>query len=340
MWIFLLACQAEQTEALKIDTRPRVQLTHSQNADQPIIQQYSCTLEAQADVVVSTLISGRIQTIHAIEGEVLSQGSLVLSLDSEQASAQRALAEAGVADAQAVLDGAQNNLERLQALGSNSAEVELERAQTGVVRAEAGLAAAKAQLRLAITQFNEHQLKTPFGGEVVEIFPQKGSLIGSGQPAFRLVNAERLESTIGISATDRRALTKDSATVSIQIDGNQYPAQIDSAPTASSTGGLSWHLNLSLTRPEHVLPGASAKAVLSMPPPKADALVHIDALDLNGQLMSVDAEGIITTHLIETVIEHGEWLYVNGIPADTSLIVHPNPDWRSGQAVVVLETDQ
>ena len=51
MWIFLLACQAEQTEALKIDARPRVQLSQSLPPNQPLTQSYSSTLEAQADVV-------------------------------------------------------------------------------------------------------------------------------------------------------------------------------------------------------------------------------------------------------------------------------------------------
>ena len=53
-----------------------------------MVQQYSCTLEAQSDVVVSTLVGGRIKTIYASEGEQLSEGSLVLSLDAEQANVE------------------------------------------------------------------------------------------------------------------------------------------------------------------------------------------------------------------------------------------------------------
>ena len=340
MWIYLLACQAEQTEALQIDTRPRVQLFESRISSQPMVQKYSCTLEAQSDVVVSTLVGGRIKTIYASEGEQLSEGSLVLSLDAEQASAQKSLASAGVEDAKAMLVEAQNNLERLQALSSNTAEVDLERAQTGLKRSEAGLKAAEAQLRLATAQFNEHHIQTPFGGEVVEIFPQTGSLIGAGQPAFRLVNSERLKSTIGISSADRHALEIEGASISVQINGVQYPAQIDSAPTASASGGLSWHLNLSLERPEAVLPGTSGKAILSLSPPNADALVHIDTLSLDGQLMSVGPEGTISVHSVEAVAEHGEWLYVNGVSPETKLIIHPNSDWEDGQAVVVLEPAQ
>ena len=275
MWIFLLACQAEQTEALKIDARPRVQLSQSLPPNQPLTQSYSCTLEAQADVVVSTLISGRVKTIHAKEGEFLSAGSLVFSLDAAQANAQYALAVAGVQDSEALLLEANNNLQRLKALGDNTAQVDLERAETGVKRAEAGLAAAEAQVSLALVQLNEHQLKVPFGGELVEIFPQKGALIGAGQPAFRMVNAERLQTTIGIGANERLALDREGATATIQLGDQSYSAQIDSAPTAASLGGLSWNVELSMERPENILPGSSAKAILQLPPPQAEALISI-----------------------------------------------------------------
>lgn len=338
MWIFLLGCNAEQSEKLQMDTRPRIQLSQSFAPDQPLTQSYSCTLKAQSDVVVSTLIGGRVKNIHAKVGEHLSPQSLVLSLDAAQASAQYALAQAGVQDSEALLREAQNTLLRLQALENTTTQVDLERAQTGFDRATAGLSAAQAQLSLATIQLDEHQLKAPFEGDVVEIFPEKGSLIGAGQPAFRVVNADRLQTTIGLSDSDRLALDREGVSALIQVANQAYPAQIESAPIAAALGGLSWNVELSLERPQGILPGSSAKAILKLPPPKAEAVISVETLSLNGQLMSLTPEGRIKIHEVEIVAEHGEWLYVNGIEPQMELIRYPKSDWTEGLSVVVLES--
>ena len=338
MWIFIIGCASEPPQPLQIDTRPRVQISQSTSADAPIENRYNCMLQAHRDVMVSGAIGGRIQRIHTTEGTELMAQKSVISLERERPRAQLSLAEAGLQDAQAMLDDAQANLRRLEALDGSTAAADLERAQIAERRAEAGVQAAQAQQQLALVQLAEHQIKTPFSGEVVEIFHEIGALLPAGQPAFRIVDSSILSTSIGIGASERLSMTLGIPEAEIIIGDHIYRANIDASPIAADLGGLSWNIDLSITRPENVLPGSAATAVLRTSPPKADARIPIETLDMNGRVLGISTEGTLEPHTIDIVAEHGPFIYVNGVSPDTPLVLYPSTDWNSETTVVILES--
>jgi multidrug resistance efflux pump len=93
------------------------------------------------EVTIAAQVGGRITEIAADEGDVVSAGDALLSLDQSSLLAQREAIQASIAQAKAVLDGAQAALDRAE---KGATKEEIAAAEAAVLAAQGSVAAAEA----------------------------------------------------------------------------------------------------------------------------------------------------------------------------------------------------
>ena len=124
--------------------------------------------------------SGRVETLSVREGDAMTAGAPLFTLDSDLQSAAVAENEAAVANAKVTYDRAQELLKR--AVGS----------QKVFDDAEAALRTAEARLNSARTRLDRRRVVSPVAGSVQEIYFRVGEMVQAGRPIVSLLPPENV----------------------------------------------------------------------------------------------------------------------------------------------------
>ena len=126
-------------------------------------------------IFVSPDETGRVETLSVREGDTVTVGAPLFTLDSDLQRAAVAENEAAVANAKVTYDRAQELLKR--AVGS----------QKVFDDAEAVLRSAEARLNSARTRLDRRRLFSPVAGTVQEIYFRVGEMVPAGRPIVSLL---------------------------------------------------------------------------------------------------------------------------------------------------------
>ena len=121
-------------------------------------------------IFVSPDEAGRVETLAVREGDPLTQGAPVFTVDSE-------LQQADVAMAQATLTNARQAMDRAQALLKTAAGT-----QKAVDDAEATLRTAEARFNSAQTRLARRKVASPVTGTVQQVYFRPGELVPATRP--------------------------------------------------------------------------------------------------------------------------------------------------------------
>jgi len=194
------------------------------------------TLEARVRATISPKIAGRIDTIHADQGDQVAAGDLLVELDDDDLAEQVEMAEATLATAraalerirsdkkraEAVLARAQRQYERSQRLIKDKAtsQSELDQAveslgvaEAGLSRAEAAIAEGSEQIVTAERTLAYHQARlaetrimAPFAGLIVRRRLDPGDVVVPGSSILSLVSLDELWISAWIDETEMAKL--------------------------------------------------------------------------------------------------------------------------------------
>jgi len=131
-------------------------------------------------IFVSPDESGRVETLSVREGDAVSIGAPLFTLDSELQKAAVMENEAAVANAKVTYDRAQELLKR--AVGS----------QKVFDDAEAALRTAEARLNSARTRLDRRRVVSPVAGSAQEIYFRVGEMVQAGRPIVSLLPPENV----------------------------------------------------------------------------------------------------------------------------------------------------
>ena len=131
-------------------------------------------------IFVSPDESGRVETLSVREGDAVTVGAPLFTLDSELQKAAVMENDAGVANAKVTYDRAQELLKR--AVGS----------QKVFDDAEAALRTAEARLNSARTRLDRRRVVSPVTGSVQEIYFRVGEMVQAGRPIVSLLPPENV----------------------------------------------------------------------------------------------------------------------------------------------------
>jgi membrane fusion protein, heavy metal efflux system len=192
------------------------------------------------DAIVSAPIDGRYITATALSvGDRVQANQEVGRIQPRLSGSgpDRAGLASEVAEAQAVLEGAQSELTRAHGLLAERAvpRRRVEEAQRAVKVAEARFEAARARLEQRDQTLttgggaaggNAFVLRAPIAGRVVEVFAAVGASYDEGAPLFRIVRTDRVELQVQVPAADA-PLPAGITSIELEISGRADRLVVD-----------------------------------------------------------------------------------------------------------------
>ena len=182
---------------------------------------YPATIKGIQDVEVRPKVSGFITNVYVHEGQTVSAGQVLFTIDSETYRASVRQAQAGVNTARAQLNTARLTFENNKKLFAKNVigQYELSTAQNSYATAKASLAQALASLASARETLSWCQVKSPSNGVVGSLPFKVGALVSSSnaQPLTTVSNISTMEVFFSMSESDILNITKTAGSVSAAI---------------------------------------------------------------------------------------------------------------------------
>lgn len=180
----LPACR-EQPPASPV-TVPAVTVAYPQQRAVTLYKEYPGYISAWNAVDVVARVSGYLLESLPAAGSVVHKGDLLYVIEPTQYEDAVKQAEAGVLDARATLDYAQNNYIRMKEARSSNAvsEIDLIQARSNMQIAEAALSNAEAALNTAQTNLSYCYIHAPYSGHIsLTAYSEGGYIAGQSSPA-------------------------------------------------------------------------------------------------------------------------------------------------------------
>ena len=297
---------------------------------------------------LSTEVSGLIENMEIEPGDHLQAGDEILRLNSEleahTLSAARAATEQAVqelADAKRRLADARRLAER-QSVSAN--EIESLAAEVRIDSAVVSRYRAEQQRQTAALR--RHKLNAPFAGVISRKLVEQGEWIQPGQAVVELIATTGLRIDFQVPQSVYAKLDQV-ADVRIKLDalpGKTFDGTIESIIPVTDPTTRTFMIRAALNDPEVKLaPGMSASAVLRLNTGAQGIVVHRDALirypDGRITLWVVKQEGDearVSERQVQTGLSfNGKLNIIEGLTANTTVVVQGNEALREGQRVVV-----
>ncbi len=146
-------------------------------------------VEAVDYALVSAEMPSQIKKFHVSEGQRVSNGQLLVSLNTESMESQ-------INQIETNLELATKTYEKQKRLWEQNigSEIQYLQAKANMESLQSQLSSVKAQLRMS-------QIRAPFAGYVDKIYLKEGELASQVQPVLEMVNMDRLSVTADISET-------------------------------------------------------------------------------------------------------------------------------------------
>ncbi|MEZ4269188.1 MAG: efflux RND transporter periplasmic adaptor subunit [Myxococcota bacterium] len=300
---------------------------------------FSGSLDAFAQFDLAPKIAGRVATVAVDIGDTVAQGSVVVTLDDEQArkavalaEAKLAVARAGVAGASSTLGGARRDLGRERTLhtGGISSDSQLDAAKTreGVAGAaaqvaRAQVAEAEAQLAVAQLELEETQIRARWSeGDdartVAARVVDPGDTVAANTPLLTIVELDPLVAVISVTERDYPLLSvgQTASLVTDAAPGETFAATISRIAPAFSAASRQARVELHVDNSSHHLkPGAFARITISLARADGATIVPEAALSRRKEqdgLFTVNADGTVTWRVVTVGIRDGVEVQVEG----------------------------
>lgn len=314
---------------------------------------------AYSSAEVRPQVGGIITSVSAKEGQTVTKGDVLFTIDDAYSSAQVAAAEASLASAEAALPNAQSKVDRYEKLiGTGGvAQSDLDSAKAELLQAKASIASAKAQLAQAKITLSETQVTAPISGTVGTVNTEIGQLVTASQAGamttIRMTDpiyvtlAESYDNILALRLPGRDAATQPPAPkVTLTLDDGSTFDQTGTISSADfvvseSTGTMT--LRSTFANPKHVLlPGMFVRAQIEMGQLEGVFLVPQRAVSFdasgNPTAYFITADDKVEKRELDTEEEvNNAWVVAKGISAGDRLVVDGLQKISEGSEVSPLE---
>jgi len=202
------------------------------------------SLEAAESAMISTRMMGWVRKVHVEAGQQVAKGDPLVSIDDGDLRAKKAQAEAGIAEAKAVLANAETMVGRFERLYAEESvsKAQLDEVTTGRDRAAAGLAMAQAGLREVNVHLGYLDIVAPAAGVVARRMVDPGDMANPGMPLIVLEQPGRMKVVAHVGERDVASVQAgDSVTVDVtSLPGADYRAVIDRVVPAANPGSRTY----------------------------------------------------------------------------------------------------
>ncbi len=203
-------------------------------------------IEGSRDAMLASALGGFVERVPVRPGQVVRSGTLIANIDGD-------LYAASVARAEAQLEQAKAERDRLTKLGDLATEQATLSAVTQVKVAAANLAQQNAQQKRA-------RVTAPFSGTVADVFVEPGEVTGPGSAVARLVNLDPVIVTLSVPDRDVVSLSEGmEVAVSANARSGIYHGTISHVSAAANQKTRSFAVEVEVPNPDgDLLPGMIA----------------------------------------------------------------------------------
>ena len=327
--ILLASCAKKGDKAvavplLKVSTR---QITANGIAE---TLSYSGSIEADNSVALGFLVPGRVTAVYVEEGQHVTEGQLVASIETIEYQNNLLLAEASLEQA---LDNF-NRLDELYMKGSLPAREHL--------AAKVALSQAKANRSISAKRLADTKLYAPFAGLVTEKGIEKGAIASSGIMAITIVKTDLVYAKISVSESEISKLAIGTgATVTIPAIQDTRSGKISILNPQADASTRSFEVKVRLANANgKLLPGMLANInistdhkseVLTVP---ADAVVR-DPEEFTYVFIVDDKNRAIKKRIVVNGLSMNEIIVSEGLHIGDRVIIQGQSQVKDGQTVAL-----
>jgi RND family efflux transporter MFP subunit len=156
---------------------------------------FRSVLRPAVEINLPARAAGVLDAIHVEEGQPVSVGQLIMSLDSDQERAEVAQAEAAVRGTKAEMDRAVAEFERIQQVGDEKiySEKQVLEAKTDAELARSRHDQSNAALAIARVRLANRQIVSPIRGHFLKKYKEVGEAVERYETVVRVVDVTSLE---------------------------------------------------------------------------------------------------------------------------------------------------
>ena len=292
----------------------------------------SITLNAVAET------SGLIETVEVEEGQFVTKGDLLCTLDPGTRAAGVAQAKAAIAQAEANLAQAQTDFNtnkslRERGLASvNSAET----FETGLKAAQAGLETAVANLQAAENELSKTEIRAEITGIVQQPLAEAGSLANMGTSCATIIQLDPMM-FVGEVPQSRIDMARLGLTAEIRtINGQSTDGEVTFISVSANPATRTFPVEIEFANPDGAIrDGLTAEADVNMGNVPAHLIPQsVLTLDEDGTLgVRTVKDSVVEFHPITILRDTREGVWVAGLPPVADIIVVGQEYVVAGQVV-------
>ena len=333
---------------------PAVVVAAVSSRDVPVIAEFTGEIRGAEDIQVMARVAGFLQEQAYREGELVKKGDLLFVIDPKPFQAAEAKARADVAQAQAMLNRATVQVNRLRPLAAQNAvsKQDLDNAEASEAAATGSLDGTRAMLDKAQLDLGYTRVTSPIDGVAGLRQIDLGTYVGAPQPTVLTVvsriNPVRFD--FGIAESEYLALVRDrsgrttpsgeSKLDLVLADGTVFSEKgrvtVVGRGVDPTTGTLP--IQAEFANPRGVLrPGQFARIRVPLRVSKNAVVIPQRAVqELQGtyNVAVVGADSTVEMRSVEATNRVGdEWVIANGLAAGERIVVEGLQKVRQGMKV-------
>jgi multidrug efflux system membrane fusion protein len=281
--------------------------------------------------VLAARESGVISALPATEGQYVSAGTVLLTLEGPEKLAAVETAKALLVQREAQSAAA----ESLASRGEGS--------KIGADIARAELAAARAQLREAETAVDRLNVVAPFSGRIEEVEVERGSWVQLGAPVTTILALNPVVVHGEVSERDLADVRIGTAATVNLASGASVEGRVRYVRSQASLETRTFPVEIEIPNRGGDIPaGMSAEIVLHADPEAATIVPRsVVTLSDSGTLgvRTVDDRGTVVFVPVEVIDDTPDGLVLSGVPADADVIISGQDLVADGETVQAARAD-
>ena len=288
-------------------------------------------LSSKNTSVLSSKVMGRVVVLTVNEGDYVSQGKLLLKIESGEISAQEY-------QAQAAYNNTKLQFDRIKRLFDEEAATQMEMDQ-----ATLALESAKASLNAAKAMASYTFITAPIAGQVMEKRINLGEMALPGQPVLKIEDNKNLRLEATIKEQDIR-FVQPGMPVTVQIDalpGKEIKARIAQVVPAADIRTHSFIVKIDIPADKNLITGMFGKAFFSTGKREVILVPKSAIVNMSGITGAyiVSAEGTAVFQMIQLGEMDGDSAEaVTGLKAGDKVIVNNNNARLDGNKVLLAQS--
>jgi RND family efflux transporter MFP subunit len=290
-------------------------------------------LNSKNTSVLSSKIMGKVVALNVQEGDYVSQGKLLVKIESGEISAQ-------AFQAQAVYNNAKLQYDRIKRLFDEKAatQMEMDQATLGLKTAEAGMNAAKAMESYTT-------ITAPISGRIVEKRINLGEMALPGQPILKIEDNRNLRLEVTVREQDLRYI-QTGRPVIVQIDaipGKDIKAYVEQVVPAADIRTHSFVVKIDVPSDKSLITGMYGKALFSIGKREAILVPKTAIVDMSGitGVYIVSAEGNAVFQMVQIGEIQGDSIEaLTGLKAGDRVVVSKHDARLDGRKVLLAQSVQ